>query len=37
MGSTTSAIDGQPPPWQQISIFWRQSWHHHADRIQNSR
>src|SRR5579863_7425634 len=28
---------GQPPPSQQDSIFWRQSWHHHAERIQNRR
>ncbi len=31
-----SAIDGQPPPSQQPSIFWRQSRHHHAERIQKS-
>ena len=28
---------GQPPPSQHDSIFWRQSWHHHAERFQNSR
>jgi hypothetical protein len=28
---------GQPPPSQHDSIFWRQSWHHHAERIQNRR
>ncbi len=36
-GSATSAIDGHPPPSQQLSIFWRQSWHHHAERIQKRR
>jgi hypothetical protein len=30
----TSATDGQPPPSQQDLIFWPQSWHHQADRIQ---
>ena len=24
---------GHPPPSQHDSIFWRQSWHHHADDI----
>jgi len=28
---------GQPPPSQHDSIFWRQSWHHQAERSQNSR
>ena len=28
---------GQPPPSQHDSTFWRQSWHHHADRIQKRR
>ena len=35
-GSATSAIEGQPPPSQQLSIFWRQSWHHQDERIQKS-
>lgn len=30
---STSVTDGQPPPSQQDSIFWRQSWHHQAERI----
>jgi hypothetical protein len=34
---STSATEGQPPPSQQDSIFWRQSWHHQADRIQKRR
>ena len=29
-------IEGQPPPSQHVSIFWRQSWHHQAERIQKS-
>jgi glutaminyl-peptide cyclotransferase len=32
-----STIEGQPPPSQQLSIFCRQSAHHHADRIQKRR
>jgi hypothetical protein len=28
---------GQLPPSQQDSTFWRQSAHHHAERIQKSR
>jgi len=30
-------IEGQPPPSQQDSIFWRQSAHHQAERIQKRR
>jgi hypothetical protein len=33
----TSAIEGQPPPSQHASTFCRQSAHHQAERIQNSR
>jgi hypothetical protein len=35
-GETTFAIEGQPPPSQQDSTFWRQFAHHQAERIQNS-
>jgi hypothetical protein len=35
-GTKTSVSEGQPPPSQQVSIFWWQSWHHHAERIQKS-
>jgi hypothetical protein len=37
VGTSTSATEGQPPPSQHDSIFCRQSWHHHAERIQKSR
>ena len=30
-------MEGQPPPSQHDSIFWRQSLHHQAERIQNGR
>jgi hypothetical protein len=40
-GSPRSAAplttEGQPPPSQQDSTFWRQSWHHQAERIQKRR
>ena len=31
------AMVGQPPPSQHDSIFWRQSWHRHAERSQSRR
>jgi hypothetical protein len=34
-GAIVSATDGQPPPSQHDSTFWRQSAHHQAERIQN--
>jgi hypothetical protein len=37
LGSSTSTTDGHPPPSQHDSTFWRQSAHHQAERIQNSR
>lgn len=34
---STSPTEGQPPPSQHDSIFWRQSEHHQAERIQKRR